>query len=151
MRSACLEADRQCLLYGIHISQIYTYFSRVRWRSIPSTSLGIGRGTNSGSLPPSASAPLVHRLVVLWVFTLSTIHILIVIPSGYWYFVGGLRQPERWGQFYWLLSVQDGVVSVPTQLLQAFWMPSASSRRPWTPLRDVQLVWAADVLMCRSR
>ena len=80
---------------------------------------GVGRGTGSGPLPPAASAPLVHRLVVLWVFTLSTIHVLIVIPSGYWYFVGGLRDPERWGRFYWLLSVQDGVVSLACSMREA--------------------------------
>ena len=113
----------QCILYGIHVSQIYTYFSRVRWRSVPRTAFGLGNGNGNGngnsgsggsnSLPPAATAPLAHRLVVLWVFTLSTLHVfMIVMPSGYWYFVGGLREPERWGRFYWLLSVQDGVVSL---------------------------------------
>jgi hypothetical protein len=56
-------------------------------------------------------APAAHRVIVLWVLALSTVHMMIVWAAGYHYFVRGLQRPEVWGEFYWVLSVQDGTVS----------------------------------------
>lgn len=56
-------------------------------------------------------APAVHRVVVVWVLGLSTVHMMIVFAAGWHYFVKGIQRPEVWGEFYWVLSVQDGTVS----------------------------------------
>jgi hypothetical protein len=36
---------------------------------------------------------------------------LIIIGSAWKYFVGGITEPRIWGEFYWPLSIQDGLVS----------------------------------------
>jgi hypothetical protein len=81
----CLLA---CVLYGAHASQVYTYYMEC-----------------------SKKASLYHRCLVAWVFSLSTLHMLVVWSASYRYFVTGLGDASIWGEFWWVLSVQDGLVS----------------------------------------
>lgn len=74
-------------MYGVHVSQVYTYFDTA-----------------------SRSTSLYHRCMVLWVVTLSTVHMLVVWAASYRYFVTGTNDLSIWGEFYWVLSVQDGTV-----------------------------------------
>lgn len=73
-------------LYGLHLTQLYAYFSRYSYDSYRT------------------------RLLVLWVFLLSTFQIAIIVAAGWKYFVGGTRDGGKiWGQFWDPLSVQDGL------------------------------------------
>lgn len=74
-------------LYGIHLTQLYTYFT-------------------------CYSDPFRTKALVSWVFILSTLQMAIILGSGFKYFVGGIDDPGIWGTFLWPLSFQDGLVSL---------------------------------------
>jgi hypothetical protein len=74
------------ILYGIHLTQLHSYLTRYAYDTFRS------------------------RLLVLWVFTLSTFQVIIIIVAGWKYFVGGLSDGGKiWGEFWDPLSVQDGL------------------------------------------
>jgi hypothetical protein len=74
------------ILYGLHLTQLHSYLSRYAYDSFRT------------------------RLLVLWVFTLSTFQVVIIITAGWKYFVGGLSDGGKiWGEFWDPLSVQDGL------------------------------------------
>jgi hypothetical protein len=74
------------ILYGLHLTQLHSYFSKYKYD------------------------PLRKRILVLWVFLLSTFQIVIIITAGWKYFVGGLQDGGKiWGEFWDPLSVQDGL------------------------------------------
>ncbi|KAL7424542.1 hypothetical protein Q5752_000226 [Cryptotrichosporon argae] len=74
-------------LYGIHLSQLRHYFRTYR------------------------TDPRRTKLLVLWIGFLSSAQILIIVASGYHYFVRSIRNATViWGEFWWPLSVQDGLI-----------------------------------------
>jgi hypothetical protein len=74
------------ILYGLHLTQLHSYFTRYSYD------------------------PLRRRLLVLWVFLLSTFQVTIIFSAGWKYFVGGTRDGGKiWGEFWDPLSVQDGL------------------------------------------
>lgn len=74
------------ILYGLHLTQLHAYFARYTHDTLKS------------------------RLLVLWVFVLSTFQVVIIVVSGWKYYVGGLHDGGRiWGEFWEPLSVQDGL------------------------------------------
>jgi hypothetical protein len=74
------------ILYGLHPTQLHSYFTKFTYDSLK------------------------KRLLVLWVFILSTFQVLIIIIAGWKYFVGGLSDGGKiWGEFWDPLSVQDGL------------------------------------------
>jgi hypothetical protein len=74
------------VLYGLHLTQLHRYFTRYSYD------------------------PTRRRLLVLWVFLLSSFQVLIIISAGWKYFVGGTRDGGKiWGEFWDPLSVQDGL------------------------------------------
>lgn len=90
-----------CILYGVHLTQFRTYFRRYKYDST---------GT---------------RLLVLWIWVLSTLQVLIILSSGWKYFVGGLVDKGIWGEFWWPLSFQDGLVGIRIVLLNCAPQPMA--------------------------
>ncbi|WWC86525.1 uncharacterized protein L201_001402 [Kwoniella dendrophila CBS 6074] len=104
-------------LYGVHVSQVVRYFGRHRdsWKI---------------------------RLLVGWIFTLSTLQILIILLSSHQYFVGGIKNPSIWGTFWWPLSFQDGLVPLMAFTAQLYfgrraWM--LTGRKPW-------MIWMVSIL-----
>nr|XP_018267437.1 uncharacterized protein I303_01424 [Kwoniella dejecticola CBS 10117]OBR89595.1 hypothetical protein I303_01424 [Kwoniella dejecticola CBS 10117] len=87
-------------LYGVHFSQVVRYFSHHR---------------DSWEI----------RLLVVWIFTLSTLQILIILLSSHQYYVNGIEDPSIWGTFWWPLSFQDGLLYFGRRA----WM--LTGRRPW--------------------
>lgn len=81
-----IPSKTQCILYGLHLSQIHHYFT-----TYPISKL---------------------HLFVIWIFLLSTFQVIIIFASGWHYFVDGLHDLTTvWGAFWWPLSVQEGLVS----------------------------------------
>ncbi|OCF32826.1 hypothetical protein I316_05462 [Kwoniella heveanensis BCC8398] len=96
-------------LYGVHVSQVFRYFGRHR------DSMKI-------------------RLLVAWIFTLSTLQILIILASSWQYFVGGIKNPSIWGQFWWPLSFQDALIPLMAYTAQLYFGRRAwllTGKRPW--------------------
>ncbi|WVQ97295.1 hypothetical protein IAU59_004406 [Kwoniella sp. CBS 9459] len=96
-------------LYGIHVSQVFRYFGRHRdsWKI---------------------------RLLVGWIFTLSTLQILIILASSHQYFVGGIKKPSIWGTFWWPLSLQDALIPLMAYTAQLYFGRRAwllTGKRPW--------------------
>jgi hypothetical protein len=77
----------QAILYGVHASQVYRYFSTFSRDSIR------------------------YKLLVAWIFLLGTLQVLILVVSSWKYYVDGIWNPKVWGTFWWPLSFQDGIVS----------------------------------------
>jgi hypothetical protein len=77
-----------CILYGLHLTQVKTYFSRYKIDTIRT------------------------KLLVVWIWLLSTLQVLIIFSAGWKYFVEGLVEQRIWGEFWWPLSFQDGLVSL---------------------------------------
>jgi hypothetical protein len=78
----------QAILFGVHASQVYRYYS-----------------TYSGD-------SLRYKCLVGWIFLLGTLQVLILVVSSWKYYVDGIWNPEVWGTFWWPLSFQDGLVSL---------------------------------------
>ncbi|KAK8866187.1 hypothetical protein IAR55_001338 [Kwoniella newhampshirensis] len=100
-------------LYGVHCSQVVRYY---------------GRHSDSWKI----------KLLVLWIWTLSTLQILIILASSWKYFVDGIENKSIWGQFWWPLSVQDGLVPLMAYTSQLYFGRRAwklTGRQPW-------LLWA---------
>jgi hypothetical protein len=105
-------ADYQCVLYGVHVAQVYSFFDSL-----------------------SRHASTYHRYLVCWVLALSTAHMLVVWSASYRYFVVGTIDLSIWGEFWWVLSVQDGLVSYKAGL---YGRGRAESRYPsWLPLLSI--------------
>lgn len=75
------------MLYGVHVAQVYSFLDSL-----------------------SRRASTYHRYLVCWVLALSTAHMLVVWSASYRYFVVGTSDLSIWGEFWWVLSVQDGLV-----------------------------------------
>ncbi|WWC66110.1 uncharacterized protein I206_100010 [Kwoniella pini CBS 10737] len=104
-------------LYGVHFSQVVRYFSRHRdsWKI---------------------------RLLVVWIFILSTLQIIIILLSSHQYFVNGIETPSIWGTFWWLLSFQDGLIPLMAFTAQLYFGRRAwklTGRRPW-------MLWLVSIL-----
>ncbi|WWD17608.1 hypothetical protein CI109_102049 [Kwoniella shandongensis] len=104
-------------LYGVHCSQVVRYY---------------GNHSDSWRI----------RLLVLWIWTLSTLQILIILASSWKYFVDGIENTRIWGEFWWPLSVQDGLVPLMAYTAQLYFGRRAwklTGRRPW-------LMWSVWIL-----
>ena len=74
------------ILYGLHLTQLHSYFTRYSYDSLR------------------------QRTLVIWVSTLSTFQVIIIFTAGWKYFVGGIMDGGKiWGEFWDPLSVQDGL------------------------------------------
>ncbi|ORY35809.1 hypothetical protein BCR39DRAFT_585406 [Naematelia encephala] len=91
-----------CGLYALHCSQIHHYFGTFTldtWRT---------------------------KLLVIWIWTLSTLQIIIIVGTAHRYFVGGIDDPRVWGDFWWPLSFQDGLIPIMAFTAQLYF-----GRRAW--------------------
>ncbi|WVR06118.1 hypothetical protein IAU60_003148 [Kwoniella sp. DSM 27419] len=96
-------------LYGVHVSQVVRYYGRHRdsWKI---------------------------KLLVGWIFTLSTLQILIILASSWQYYVGGLNNPKIWGEFWWPLSFQDALIPLVAYTAQLYFGRRAwllTGKKPW--------------------
>lgn len=55
--------------------------------------------------------PFRTKALVSWIFLLSSLQMAIIVGAGWKYFVNGIERPQVWGEFFWPLSFQDGLVS----------------------------------------
>lgn len=97
---------------------------------------GILRNPQPGQVPPRRPSAMTRRgstwtqmsmrrrrgrrwtsVLVGWVWLLSTLQILIIMGSAWKYYVWGIAHPSIWGEFYWPLSFQDGLI--PTMAFTA--------------------------------
>ncbi|KAK6905991.1 hypothetical protein I203_106826 [Kwoniella mangroviensis CBS 8507] len=104
-------------LYGVHISQVIRYFSHHR-------------------------DPLRTKLLVCWIFLLSTLQIIIILLSSHQYYVNGIADKKIWGTFWWPLSFQDGLIPLMAFTAQLYfgrrvWL--LTGKKPW-------MIWATSIL-----
>ncbi|WWD09690.1 hypothetical protein V865_007818 [Kwoniella europaea PYCC6329] len=104
-------------LYGVHISQVIRYFSHHR-------------------------DPLRTKLLVCWIFLLSTLQIIIILLSSHQYYVNGIEDKKIWGTFWWPLSFQDGLIPLMAFTAQLYFGRRAwllTGKKPW-------MIWATSIL-----
>ncbi|WVW82615.1 hypothetical protein I302_104626 [Kwoniella bestiolae CBS 10118] len=104
-------------LYGVHTSQVIRYFSRHR-------------------------DTLKLRLLVCWIYLLSTLQIIIILLSSHQYYVHGIEDRKVWGTFWWPLSFQDGLIPLMAFTAQLYFGRRAwllTGKKPW-------MIWATSIL-----
>ncbi|ORX35367.1 hypothetical protein BD324DRAFT_652500 [Kockovaella imperatae] len=98
-----------CMLYGLHLTQIYRYFS-------------------------TYEESFFQRLRVVWVLLLSTGQMVIIMWTGWRYFSKGTENLMVWQEFLVPLSVQDGLVPLMGFTAQLFFGHRAwelTGRKTW--------------------